>query len=276
MKNWNKHIRINFVIFFSAITLFLISCKENNSEKEVIIAQVGNSILSEKDIDSSLVDKKYANKYKTEFIKNWIETEVLKQFAIDKKLLNKNNYRKILDDTGKELAAAIAINNFLDENKIIFNNKDLISFFKRTKNNFKLNSKVYIVNLISFSDETKAIKFRNEGILNGWNNAVNLFKNDSSIVKIESNKIYNDFHIQSQILSRILKGLYLNEVSPVIKTELNNFVVVQEIDKFQKGSIPDFKYIRDKVEERYLIIKQKKLVRDFIDSLITVKNVKIY
>ncbi len=276
MKSWTKHIRINHKLLISIVFFILVSCEKNDIKNEVVIAQVGNSKLNEKELDSFLSDNMDVTKYKEEFVKNWIETEVLNQVAVEQNLLNQDNYYKVLSNTKKELAAVIAIREFLKKKKINFSNEELLSFFKKTKNDYKNSSKIYVVNIISFNNEAKAINFRNKGIQIGWDKAVNLFKNDSSVIEIGINKVYQDFHIQSKVLSRILKGQYLNEISPVIKTELNNFVVVQQIDKIDKNSIPKFKYLKDKVRERYLMLKQKELVRFFIDSLITEKKVKIY
>ncbi len=276
MKSWTKHIKINHKLLIAIVFFILVSCEKNDIKNEVVIAQVGNSKLNEKELDSFLSDNMDVTKYKKEFVKNWIETEVLNQVAVEQNLLNQDNYYKILSNTKKELAAVIAIREFLKKKKINFSNEELLSFFKKTKNDYKNSSKIYVVNIISFNNEAKAINFRNKGIQIGWDKAVNLFKNDSSVIEIGINKVYQDFHIQSKVLSRILKGQYLNEISPVIKTELNNFVVVQQIDKIDKNSIPKFKYLKDKVRERYLMLKQKELVRFFIDSLITEKKVKIY
>lgn len=275
MKSWKKHTKTNS-IFIASCLLLLASCETKNKEKELYVAEVGNSKLSKKELVASTNVENGSTKYRKEYIKNWIETEVLSQVAEEKNLLDNENFGNIITQTKKELAAVAAIRNFLKDKSINFSDNELKTFFNKNQKDYQNNSTAYVVNIITFNNEGKAINFRNKGILEGWNEAINLFKKDSSVLEIGHNKIYQDYHIQSKVLARILKGQYNKEISPVIKTELNNFVVVQQIDKIPKNTIPKFKYLKEKVKERYLILKQKEIVKHYIDSLLTEKKVKIY
>ena len=82
--------------------------------------------------------------------------------------------------------------------------------------------------------------------------------------------------IQSKPIIRVLKKLYNSEISLVIETELNNFVVVQQIEKISKDSLPQFKYVKNNVKKSFIMLKQRELIRNYLDSLLTQKNIKIY
>ncbi len=73
-------------------------------------------------------------------------------------------------------------------------------------------------------------------------------------------------------MQKLLNG----EISLVIETELNNFVVVQQIDKINQNSIPNFKYVKNDVYKSFLMLKQREIIRNYLDSLLTQKNIKIY
>ncbi len=215
-------------------------------------------------------------KYRSEIIREWVETEVLRQVSIEKKLLNNDNFVKIIETSKKELAASIAIQNYLDSNPIKIAEKDLISFYNNNKKDFHFSNDAFVVNLASFSNEKNAIAFREKAIKNGWNEAIAFWKTDTSVITILQENILKLSGIQSKRILRVLKRLYKKEISLVIRTELNNFVVVQQIDRINKNTVPKFKYIKDNIKESYLVLKQQEMIKKYLDSLIAKKKVKIY
>lgn len=271
MMNCKKLLRIS--IFFALLTF--ISCKSKNEKRETIIAQVGDSKLTETEVDSLLMGKK-SHKIKEEVVNNWIETEVLYQVAIDKKLLTSDNFQNIIQNSERELAASISINSYLENHPVKYNYQDLREFYLSKKNDFSLSTNAYILNYASFKTEESAINYRNDAIENKWENSINHYKNNSDLIEQHSDKIYKPSQIQSEKLLRVLTELYKGEISLVIPTELNNYVVVQMIDKIEPNTVPRFEYIKDQIRENYIVYTQREMIRNFLDSLIVEKKVKVY
>jgi hypothetical protein len=215
-------------------------------------------------------------KFRQEVIRSWVEREVLNQISVENELLHENNFFRIIELNKKELSASIAIKDFLELNTDSVSNEELINYYNLNREDYSILDDAFIINLISFKNEESAIEFREIAIQESWAEAVARFEYDSSLVKILHNKFFNQSEIQSKKILRILQRLFINEISLVVNTELNNFVVVQQIDILTKNTTPEFNYVEDNVRESYIILKQQELVREYIDSLITKKKVKIY
>jgi hypothetical protein len=276
MRNWQTHIKIETVISLFFVIIFLAGCSEEKKEHEITVAEVGPAKLTQSELDNQLGSIKKNIRYRDEIIRDWIETQVLSQVAENNNLLNSENYDQIIKVTQKEIAASIAIEQFLKSHPIEFSESELRRFFNENKEDFKFAHNTYILNFISFSDEGSAIRFRNKAISEGWSAAFTSFKADTTMIENQENKIFNLSDIQSKIIHRVLQKLYNTEISLVINTELNNFVVVQQIDQIGKNDVPKFKFVRENVKNNLIRLKQKEKVRSYVDSLVNTMNVKIY
>ena len=243
---------------------------------EVYVAEVGNSKLTEKELKKYLGSNLGITKYRDEFIRDWIEKEILAQISREKHLLNQNNFNRVIESSKRELAAAIAIADYLKANPIEILDDELKKYFEINEDDYNFPDDAYILNLVAFGNKESAIRFRNNAIVGGWENAVGKLVEEDELLENRKDRIFKLSEIQSRRISRVLQKLYDDEISLVIETELNNFVVVQQIDKISKNSIPNFKYVKNDVYKSFLILKQKELIRNFLDSLITQKQIKIY
>ncbi|MDX1699158.1 MAG: hypothetical protein R3250_01010 [Melioribacteraceae bacterium] len=215
-------------------------------------------------------------KHREEFIRHWIETELLAQRANELDLLSKENYFEILARSKKELAANIAVTSYLMNRRITIDEKSLTKYFNENKDDYILLEDAYVINYASFSGESSAINFRNSVIKEGWSNSVSSFSKDSSLIDLQIESTLMRSQLKSKLVARALEKLFNGEVSLVLKTELNDFAIVQLITKIPKNTIPNYKYIKEKVVKSFEYFKQKEITRKYIDSLMTEKNVKIY
>lgn len=276
MKNWKTHIKTNNIHLLLVTIFVLVGCQDKKEPVEIYVAEVGNIKLSQSELERDLGNNMNLAKYREEYIRDWIETEILFQISTENNLLNNNNYQKIIKNSQKELAASIAINNYLNSNPVSIGEKELRKYFDENKSDYNLSYDSYILNYAEFSSEESAINFRDNAIENGWDKAIQSFVNDSTLVINSENRLYKLSEIQSERTLRVLKKLFKNEISFVINTELNNFVVVQQLDEIVKNSTPKFQYVKENVRNSMLVLKQREQVRLLLDSLINQKNVKIY
>ena len=276
MKNWNKHIKTNYIFLLFSIILILAGCEESKEPEEVYVAEVGDVKLSQSELEQELGNNLNISKYREEYIRDWIETEVLFQISKENDLLKDNNYGTIIRNSQKELAASIAINNYLSSKPLSIDERELKQYFNENRSDYNFSYDSYILNYAEFSSEESAINFRDNAIVNGWEKSIQSFLNDTTLVNNSENRLYILSEIQSERTLRVLKKLYKNEISFVINTELNNFVVVQQLDEIDKNSAPQFQYVKENVRSSLLVLKQREQVRLLLDSLINQKNVKIY
>lgn len=253
-----------------------ISCEEKAIEKEILVAQVGESKLTQKQLDKHLGIFTGRTSFREEYIRDWIESELLFQISNEGNLLNENNYFSIIGKSKKNLAASIAIKDYLQNHPARYSDTELKKYFNKNKEDYSFFSDAYILNYVLFRDEEDAIEFRNKAISDSWNRALSGLKNNNALLDNHQEKTFKLEDIQSKRIIRILKKLYKKEISFVIKTELNQYCIVQQIDIIRKNSIPKFKYIKESIQKTYMVIKQQELVKNYIDSLMATKNVKIY
>lgn len=276
MKNWKTLIKTN-IIYLHLVALFIAAgCQDRKETVEIYVVEVGNAKLSQSELQRELGNNMNVTKYREEYIRDWIETEVLSQFSKENDLLDNNNYKKIIKNSQKKLAASIAINNYLSSNPIEIEENELKKFFYKNKSDYNFSFDSYVLNYAEFNTKESAINFRDKAIKNSWGKAIQLFMNDSTLVKDAEDRLYKLSEIQSERTLRVLKKLLNNEISFVINTELNNFVVVQKLDEIVKNSAPKFQYVKENVKNSLLVLKQREQVRLFLDSLINQKKVKIY
>lgn len=273
MKNWPKLLIINNLIFFTFIFVGF-GCKPAESEEEYV-AIVGDSKLTKKQVENELRGLPLNPKYEKEFINEWIETEILYQTAIKNNIVNRKDFNFIIEKTKKELAASLAIQEYINSHPIQISQAELEDYFFKNRKNFEFSDDAYVLNLVSFKEEDKAIDYRNFALNQGWGKALSNL-NDSIIIENNQNKIYQLSHIQSKKIIRVLGELLLNEISPIIKTEQENFIIVQLISKIEKNTVPEFKFISEQVEKIYRIQKQRELIRTYISQLLSEEKVKIY
>lgn len=133
-----------------------------------------------------------------------------------------------------------------------------MDFYNSNKEDFIFGTDAFILNLISFKSEENAINFRNNAIENNWDEALTAFENSEELIDNYVNKVYRSSQIHSNKLLRVLMELFQDEISLVVETEPNNFVVVQMIDKVDRSTIPQFDYVKDRVKESYILTAKKK------------------
>lgn len=276
MKNLVKHIRINnyliIIIFAFALTQFGCSKEEKPSK---YAAKVNKSVLTEDDLQSALKDERNKGIYREEYINNWIQSEILYQEAADEGLLNDAEFKSLFDRTKKELASALLMRKIADENKVEPTDEEIKKYFDSNKDDFKLVDDAYIFNVINFNDYNKAVEFRNSLLETEWNRALNQYRNDQSVIELQSKKMLLKYQIQPATLLRVITTLGVNEISVVLGTEQKKFTVVQLLEKFGKDLIPSLDMVKTEVKERLSIIKRNQYIKEYIDKLIADHNLEI-
>lgn len=107
-----------------------------------------------------------------------------------------------------------------------------------------------MLNRVYFTDEEKAIRFRNNAINSDWANAVNVFSEDSSINKSYTFALIDEYSIYPNQLNKIINDLYPQEISIVITEKPGYYSIVQMI-KNLKNSILPFELIKSDVKKNF-------------------------
>ena len=271
MKNSRELLNKVLIIIFS---LSLFHCSDKK-EDDSIVAKAGNSVLTKSSLDSALSDYKNNRKFKDEFIKDWIEKEVLYQVAVDDGLTEDSEFNSIIEQNKKELAVALFKAKALKGFSYSPSQAELEEYFDKYKNDFILNDDAYRFNLIVFNSEEKAIKFRNLLLDSEWDRIASGYKSEPGVINLINSGFRYAHEINSEQVIFSLKVMEQNEVSVVIKSEPDYFTVVQLIEKYQRNTLPKLENIRELVEQRFLITKRMEFLRNYISEILEDNNSKI-
>jgi hypothetical protein len=252
------------VIILSVFILF--ACTESK-KPDSYVAKVNDSYLTEKKL-SELVDSQFVSeKSRSVVIKNWIRQEILFQEAIKEGLTETDDFKATLENTKKQLAAALVLEKFAATTQTQFTEEELENFFEENESSFKLPFNTFFLNRIDFSNRDAAVEFRTALIMNGWASAINETKQDTNIVNLQDSILVSEQDIQPVRLLRILEGLYPLEISIVIPDERGYYSVVQLLDKYSAGSVPSFNSVKNEVNRRYMSALTELAVENYINEL---------
>jgi hypothetical protein len=252
----------------------LAGCGKKESKKDYV-ARVNDSYLTSEDIKGMMGGGSYSKLYRNELIRNWVRREVLYQAALKEGILDEDEYKRLLRDSKKELAASLMLEKHFTEESLNFEPKDIEEFFRKNQETFRLSGDSYLFNIITFNDEDKAVRFRVTAVESDWHKALNVFKGDRSIINENTRILRYEQDIQPAVLVKILQELYSQEICIVLPDGAGNFVVAQLIEKFDKGTIPPFDAIKDKVEDRYIAEKKQELLDSYLKKLYSDNEIEI-
>lgn len=275
MISYKKLLELKIARIVIVISLLALAACSNKSEEIEYVAKVNNSILTREEF-ASLVDTSTANEIKKNaVIRDWIHSEILYQNAEKEGILKEQKFFTTIKQSERELAGAMLLQKLLSEDNYTPDNTELKNYFEINKNEFRYASTAYILNIIEFIDENKAISFRNTAVENGWNKAVSQVANDASIINQYSNKFLFSYQINPPALARLVSELYPNEISIVISAKTGYYSVAQLIERIEAGSTPALENIKDDIIHRLRAIRQQSLIDEYIKKLYSKSNIEI-
>jgi hypothetical protein len=266
-------LKLNRILFLLSV-LVIIGCAKE-SKKPDFVARINDSYLTREEFASLVDTLKLSPIDKERFIRDWLYHEMLFQKAKDRKILEREDYKNILTTSSKELAAAILLNDYLASEDINFTDSDLLEYYEKNKNYFQLTIDSYLINKVTFNAEDKAIKFRSLSVESDWIKASKFFRTDSSLLVNINSELIQENNLYPVRVMKIAKDLYPQEISIVIAENGRYYSVIQLIGKFDKGTIPSFEIIKEKVKSRFVAEKKKKLIDDYIKELYSKNDIEI-
>lgn len=275
MMNSIRHLsRLNKISLMLIAAAILTGCGKEQPKTEYV-ARVNDAYLTKKEL-ASLIDTTMVNTlHKSEVIRNWINREILFQKAKKDGIVKQDDYKRLIKNSGKELAGALLLDNYISSVTINFEQRDLINYFEENSNDFKLPDKSYLLNIIHFGNEDRAVEFRSLVLDSDWQKAMNVFYGDSEIISIESKLLLKEQDVYSIKVLRLVKRLHPLEISIVISEREGYYTVVQVLKKYLNGSLPSFDVIKKDVEKRYLAVKRKELLENYIKDLYSKNEIEV-
>lgn len=274
--NFIRHLQINKIkLFVVLLSVFLLAGCEQEQQKTEYVARVNDSYLTAEEL-ATMIDTGTANNtYRNETIRNWINRELLYQQAAREGILEEDNYKNILDNSAKELAGTLLLDQFSQSKTINVEQRDLMKYYEKNHDIFKCTDDSYFLNIIHFNNEDRAIEFRSLLLESDWQKTLNVFHNDSTIIGYKSSSLVKEENIYPVELLRVVKRLYPHEISIVIRERPGYYTVAQVLGKYPGGSVLPFNVIKTDVRKRYIVEKRKTLIENYIKELYSDNEIEV-
>ncbi len=253
---------------------YFVSCTEKKEEKKYI-AKVGDSYLTEEDVDQIVSASADSSKFREEYIRQWIEDELLYLAAKEKGILNREDYKSLTKQSSKMTANSLLIKSIMDNLKIKEDSSSVKKYFIKNLDEFKLTRPAILYNYAVFKKYSDAEKFKMSLLQNNWNDALNKIIHSSNL--IDSGKEIFSYIVEDSpdYYNKIYKTLVRNEISEVLETFDGRYMVFQLLEKYDKNQIPNFMVIYDLVKERYIAQQRELAYKNFVKQLYSDYSVSI-
>lgn len=260
LKHLTKIINL-FVVF-----IFLSACSEKKNDNKVV-AKVNNSILTEEMLNHFLGNYKYNNKLREEFIRRWIETETLYNEAKEKGITETEEYNYNVELAKKEIAKGLLIKKFFEDYKLSIQESDLIKYYNKHLDEFRINEESYLISLLNFSNINDAEKFRLVVDNYNWESLVRQYSKEKKAKIIYDKQIVLGYEIYPNIIKNYIDGMQNNEISVVIKVTDSSAYIVNLFKIYNPSDIPEFNVIKKDVLNRYTNYKKEIAFKEYLNEL---------
>lgn len=274
MKSLQKLLKKNNILIALITAAFLMSCGEEKP-KANYIARVNNSYLSEKEFEKLANSSTLKGKFREEIIRQWIEKEMLFQQAISEDITDDPQYKMIIENSRKELAASFLLKKIVDDTSIKFESEDLEKYYQKYNSHFTARQKIFLINKIEFENEEQAIQFRTAAVESDWSKSLNAFSSDSVFLSSSSDVLLTESDFFSAAAARIANGLLANEISIVFKNQNQHYEIIQLIQKFESGDLLPFQVVRKDVETAFIEDKSKDVIDAYLKDLYSKYKIEI-
>jgi hypothetical protein len=283
IRNLKKHLwkRNNFFPVVAGVIRVLVlfaaalnsGCGEK-SEKKEYVARVNDSFLTQDDLEK-LSDTSFKNNfYRSEIIRNWIDEELLYQEALNKGIPEEENFNRIIDISGRELAGVLLLKQVADQYEFTYSEEDLEEFYQTYSAEFKLQDDAFLLNTAEFTDEDKAIEFRTSVLQDEWQKVIEL-KKYKDVLNKHNRLLLSENEIYPLSVRNILQELFPSELSIVVNIDTSSYKIFQVVEKYPEGTIPPFNLIKEKVEKRFVFFEKQKFIRNYIKKLYAENDIEV-
>lgn len=244
---------------------YFVSCTEKKEEKYV--AKVGDSYLTEAEIEHVMSSNVDNSKFREEYIRQWIEDELLYLAAAKEGILSSKDYKSLIEQSSKMTANSLLIKSILNNIKFNDDSSSVKKYFMDNTDEFKLTQPAILYNYALFNNYSDAEKFKTSLLQNNWDDATDKILHSTGL--IDSGKEIFLYVIKNSpdIYSKVYKTLVQNQISEVMETFDGHYMVFQLLKKYDKNEVPNLSAIYDLVKERYIAQQRELAYKSYIKQL---------
>jgi len=260
LKEWN-----NRIILFGLFLFLFVGCSQKKDNDYIV--RVGDSFLTQSMVDYAIGNGEGNKLFREEFIRKWMEKQLIYLSAIDKGILESDNYSELISDAKVEIANAIVIRELVKKNNRDVSQKELEEYYVKHIAEFKLSAIKFRYSQVSFSNKSVAKKFRRKLVSQGWKKAVAEFSNETTLIFATQNNFEYIYNILPMSIRDELSRLREDAFSRVIETSQDVFTILHLSKRYKKNKVPEYNEIEIDIKEKYLANNREEIYNNFIKQL---------
>ncbi len=258
----------NLGIILVVLGIFISSCDWFSQPKSAIVARVGKAVLTIDDLNESIPPEysdKITNKQRVNFVKQWIDTELLYQAALHQKIHKEQEIRDRLERIKKDLLGAEMISrNSVKSSEKAITEEDIVNYYEQHKGTFIRESNVVKYQEIVVTDLKTGWQVRNTVTPNNFSNLASQYsivpiKEEKDVPYVPVNSLPEEI---SDLLFRIRIG---GTTSPV--TMEDGVHIFRILDKKNAGDISLLEEVREEIVSILSTLAQKQSVENMLADL---------
>ncbi|MDZ7806909.1 MAG: peptidyl-prolyl cis-trans isomerase [Gracilimonas sp.] len=266
--------KINFILFITFILLAFQACQPKNGDDTVILAEVGNQVLTQSEAISSIpvnslaTDSTLALKKYTE---DWVRRQVILQEADRLNFMNRRDVRermqRVQDEFILQAVQDYIISEFEDDLSV--SELEARNYYQQNKDKFTLDEQYVqyrhvITESISESQNAKRELLRGTD----WETVAKRYSKYPDLKIRESQKFWPISISGGDInmLNRYLRVIGPSEISPIYRSG-NEYHFVQLIDERPEGDHPDLDWLIEQIREWLTLEKRKRAFNTYVKNL---------
>ena len=266
----------------SSVLIFLIlfgsfGCT-GQSQRENVVARVGNQVLTLEEIDvltSSRNDSPVSAEAKREFIRQWVDTQVLYREALRENLHKDKKFRRAINQMKKELLVAELMERRIGSEMAIAN-WEIEKYYEDHRSEFVLTKPLVRARHILVNSIEKASQVRNR-LVQG--EAFDALVTETSIdtATHETGGDLGTFFeddVAPEIASAAF-SLQIDEISEPVQTEWG-YHIIQVTDMKPEGSLLPFDEVKEEIANKIFNSKQRLAFDRLIKELKENEDIEIH
>lgn len=256
-----------WILLFAVLSICF-TCKIYPKKKGPVIARVGRSILTLNDLNKS-IPSEYSNritrKQRINYVKQWIDTELLYQEALRQKIHKEKEICKRLEQMKKDLLGAEMISRSSSGiHRQRISEESIINYYEQNKKSF-----------IRESDVVKYIEIVVEDLKKGWNvrnmitsnNFLALAAKYSTIPIIDPNTApYIPLKDLPQSISKAISNTNITRTTSPLQMP-DGFHLIRILDKQKGGDTCFLEEVSEEIISTLSAQSQKKDIENLLSDL---------
>jgi hypothetical protein len=259
---------LNTALFF-CVSFMLLGCSEQSSkDKSPVIARVGKAVLTVDDLNHCIppeYKEQISDKQRIDYVKQWIEKELLYQAALRQKLHKEPDIRSKLDQMKKDfLGAEMISRNIARIQAEKIPEEEIINFYEQNKNSFIRQNDVVKYTEIIVDNLNSAWTIRNQITPENFYELASEY----SITPVQDPQKVRFIPINAlpAEIAATVASLMVNRISLPVKYT-DGIHIIYLLDKQKKGGICFLEEVREDVINTIITRAQQAAINTLIADL---------